>query len=583
MTDELPLGDQVRILWGDVRIISPALDSNPTETLLLSVPLPGIRAVRDKRGNLLERGEMVLCTVTSKREIFETTDQEFMKRGWLASMPQTIPEQRWSADSIKAFVGGASPVPDLWKTFRDVREKFEWYVDFDNQVHGPTVCAVYTLATYFFFLFEYFPYLKLGGEKGVGKTKTGSLFKTMAFNAEIFANASGPAIYRTAQDTRGTMIVDEGEALAEKSDEQLAYLSVLNSGWQRNGKATRVSQDGDRLRVTKWSTYCPKVVCSINGLEEVLGDRAFEIILFRTLDRVKANREVSEGSAEWASVRDELYLTLFRFWDELRELIPSVANPFDFSGRVWNLAKPLVAVARLLDAHRPEGEPSVEAGVASFVREQQEEKAAKAAESFGTTVLIMLRELVKTEGAVGLVKRTGDAPVRIGLKALTEKVREADGSERLDARKVSRALINMELYHDPRRDGSHGETKFEVRPSQLERAWLRLFGRAPPTEATEATEAPKEGLCELCGKPGTLSRTEEGHFACSLCREDLTKTAPEAPQAHLATLKPFVCADCGKECEPFKENFFLKERGHLCRDCFEKRTASRRQPVEGEV
>nr|MDG6969940.1 hypothetical protein [Nitrososphaerota archaeon] len=570
----------------------------------------------DKHGNVAERGEMVLCTVTSKREFFETTEQEFMKRGWLANIPQTLPEQRWSAASIRSYVEGTSQAPDLWALYQALRSKFEWYIDFDNEAHGPTICAVYALASYFFFLFEYFPYLKLGGEKGVGKTKTGSVFECLCFNAEIFAETSAAAIYRTTQDTRGTMVIDEGEGLADKNDEQIAYFSVLNSGWQKNGKATKVSQDGDKLRVTKFSTYCPKVICSINGLEEVLGDRAFEIILFRTLDREKANREVSEDSAEWKAIRDQEYLSLFGHWDELRDLIPTVTNPFDFSGRIWNLAKPLVSVARLVDAHRPAGSPSVEQEVAAFIEQQAKEKEAKGAESFGTTVLLMLKQIVDTEGRSTLTAPSLDHSLRIDLNALTSKVREAEGSEKLSHKEVAKALRNMRLYNEPRRDGPQGGTRFGVTQAQLEAATTRAFGRRFPTEGTEATEGTegqKEGLCELCGKPGTLSKSPAGDFACTVCLKDLggegldpssqtrapampnSETVP-GPEQHdsrsgseqgekrgvdsqgtptppATKLLPWRCYKCGDEMvdakgeADFSYNVFLKGKGHLCRKC----------------
>lgn len=546
--DMLQVGDDVKIILGNVRMIMPALDCNPDETLLLTVPMPGIRTTYDKKGNPEQKGEMVLCTVTDKPEIFETSNHEFMRRGWLAQIPNPILEQRWDAASIQAFLDGKASQVDPWQVYQEVRSKFDRYVDFDNAAYGPAVCAVYTVASYFYFLFEYFPYLKFGGEKGSGKTKTGTIFAALAFNGQIFANASRAVIYRTSQDTRGTMVIDEGESLAYKSEEQAAYMQVLNSGWQRNGYA--ILSDKETLRPTKWSTYCPKVVCSIGGLEDVLGDRAFEIILLKTFNREKANLEVSLASKEWQPVRDMEYLCLLQHWKEVMELVPTVTNDFDFAGRIWNLAKPLMTVARFLDSHRPEeGSSSVEAEVRAFVQLQAKEKVVKAAEGFGSAVLTALREIVHSTIKGGTLDAAQDPYVRIELNLLTEKIREAEAFEKLSPKTVARTLINLGLYNEVRRDGKHGERRFGVRLTQLDQAEARSLGAAKVTDGTTGTDAPDDGKDTPTGQ----FASDRGSVLSSGSAE-ATVESVAGPPPELSSVSPSgpsvlegICAVCGKD------------------------------------
>lgn len=543
--DTIQVGDDVKVILGNVRMIMPALDCNPDETLLLTVPMPGIRTTYDKKGNPEQKGEMVLCTITSKPEIFETSNHEFMKRGWLAQIPNPILEQRWDAASIESFLDGEVSRVDPWHVYQEIRSKFDHYVDFDNATYGPTVCAVYTAASYFYFLFEYFPYLKFGGEKGSGKTKTGTIFAALAFNGQIFANASRAVIYRTAQDTRGTMVIDEGESLAYKSEEQATYMQVLNSGWQRNGYA--ILSDKETLRPTKWSTYCPKVVCSIGGLEDVLGDRAFEIILLRTFNREKANLEVSLASKEWQPLRDMEYLFLLQHWKEVVELIPTVTNTFEFAGRIWNLAKPLIAVARFLDGHRPEGASSVEAEVRAFIQAQAKEKVVKASEGFGSAVLTALREVVHATMKGGTLDAAQDPYVRVELNELTEKIREAEAFEKLSPKTVARTLVNLSLYNEVRRDGKHGERRFGVRPSQLNQAEARLLGGAKATDGTTGTDAPDDGK----DSPAGQSASDGGSVSSSGSAE---MTVPSGADGDIVSGSPSessvetgICAVCGKD------------------------------------
>jgi hypothetical protein len=549
--EEVRVGDDVVILWGNVKIITPALDCNPDETLLLTVPMPGIRTTVDKKGNPEQKGEMVLCTLTDKPEIFEACQHEFMKRGWLAQIPNPILEQRWDADSVRAFLEGRTPAVNPWEVYVAVRSKFDHYVDFANMKNGPTVCAVYTVASYFYFLFEYFPYLKFGGEKGSGKTKTGNIFAALAFNGQIFANASRAVIYRTAQDTRGTMVIDEGESLAYKSEEQAAYMQVLNSGWQRNGYA--ILSDKETLKPTKWSTYCPKIVCSIGGLEEVLGDRAFEIILLRTLNKEKADREVSLTSKEWQPIRDLEYLCLMQHWREMSHLIPTVTNTFEFSGRIWNLAKPLLATARLLDCYRPKDSRGVEAEIQDFVKQQAKEKVVKAAESFAFVVLSALGDIVRDSLKSGTLDASTNPHLRIELSDLRDRVREAEGNPELGSKRIATTLKNLELYKDIKRDGRKGGFRFEVTPSEILEVESRLLGKVSPTEETERpegtegeTHTPEGSAADLgVSKSPSGGSEHSGSSVASLAQRN------SSVDSSVASSEPSVdtglCAVCGKE------------------------------------
>lgn len=566
MSRKLPVGDGVDVILADVKMVSPALDSNPDSVLFVSVPMPGIRTFTDHKGNQSQKGDMILATISDKRfekgrwgkgrEIFEATDEAFISRGLLARIPAPIMEQRWSAKSIEQYLEGKEPQVSPWEVFIAIKEKFDYYIDFADSKYGPTVSSIYILGSYLFFLFEYFPYLKLGGEKGSGKTKTGTIFAALGFNGHLSANSTKAVIYRFAQDTRGLMVIDEGENLMHKSEEQIAYYQVLNSGWERNGFA--ILSDKETLRPTKWSTYCLKIICSIGGLEEVLGDRAFEIILLRTLNKLKADREASLASGEWQPIRDSLYLFTFQHWREIQPLVDSTSNDFDFVGRVWNLAKPLLVIAKLVDKYRPKGEASIEEEIRAFIGDQAREKAAKATESFAATVLNAVETLFLKESGKGTLDEISDAERRISVTDVTKWVKEAEGLEKLSSRRVATTIRNLGIYRDPKRDSPTGGNRFSLTKSELESAKSRVLGgiaeltelteelkNTEHTEHTEGTEGKSDphaspgeaqkiaggseissvasapsassGICELCGKTDSLTRTSDGIYVCAKC------------------------------------------------------------------
>jgi len=440
------LSPGVEVLLGDVRYIFPALDvsAEKEDTLILTVPLPGVREKLGRKGEPTgdKKGDMVLCMVTSERELFECTDEAFMQHGWIGKVPEPLIRQRWSSASLKRFLDGNAETIDGWELYRDIKAKFDEYVDFTGSaLNASALCAIYAISTYFFFMSEYFPYLKIGGAKGVGKTKLGRIFSCLTFNGQIYARTSVPVIYRSAQDSRGCMIIDEAESLDRKSDEFAAYFQVLNSGFYRQGSAALV--DKDSMKVTLLSTYSPKIIISISGLDDVLGDRAFEIILLRTLDRERAGREIKEGGKEWQELRDRLYLFLMQKWREALAVYESL-KPSDFvglEGRFWDLAKPLIAMARVIDG--PSAKTEVEDELLGYLSYELKRKKAQTNESIIGRTLLALNELLGEKE-----KET----IKLGVLREILVSAEGTGSEAwITSKYVARTLKNLELYVNPRK------------------------------------------------------------------------------------------------------------------------------------
>jgi hypothetical protein len=486
------------IIFKEIRMLSPALDCNPQHNVILTVPFVGIRTIEKQKGRSTtfeEQADTILCCITDSREIFEATQKNFLDRGWFAKIPQPILEPRWSMKTLSEFLfDGKESGLSFYDVFKMVREKFEYYVDFGSNTKGATVCAIYTILTYFYFLFEHCPYLKLGGEKGSGKSKTGSVFDALAFNAVMSANHTPATIYRLAQDTRGCMIIDEGEDLAFKSEEKAAYQQVILSGWQRNGFALRT--DKDSMRPVKYSTYCPKIICSIGGLYDVLEDRAFEIILLKALSRDISDRQPVRTSPEWQPIRDAMYFLLMENWKVVMGLAETLKNTFDVRGRLWNLAKPLIGIAQLVDASS-KGATNILNDVVGFIREQQQEKQSKAEASITFSILSCLQSILEVKN----LDQDGNPNLerRVELSKLLELVRAKEGDQpnpvtgryAISSKRISGTLANLKLYKDPYRDGDSGGYRFSISLSNLLEVKQRLSVTERP-ELPESTELPKQ-------------------------------------------------------------------------------------------
>lgn len=499
------VGDYTAI-FDNLRPIHPALDYNPDDKIILAVPIH--TTDRENRQSLSP------WIITSDHDFFVANEDQFLNHGMFAKVPQSLSDQRWNSESLYQFIDGMNTLVNPYEVYRSIKEKFDWYIDFVGTGNVSTLCALYVIGTYFFFLFDYYPYLKIGGVQHVGKSKTGTLLATMAFNGDIFANSSAPAIYRAAEDTRATMVIDEAEGLAYKSEERLAYFQILNSGFQADGKAHKV--DKDTMRVERFSTYSPKVIIAIGGLDEVLSERAFEIILQMSDNEELKAREVRTKSAEFQPTRDSLYLLLMQSWKEVREIGESLnQSPIEgIGGRIWNLAKPLITIARFIDRYAPEGERVIEKEISDYIKGEAERKAAAFQETKASTVLHALYEEIRNK--MNVQDSNGEnhqwSVKLVGLrKAILRMEVLPDDYEGWKSKEITRILRNLHMYNAPSRTGRGYEFRVSMKEvkAQAQRYKIELEPREGEKEKDEGQEKAPSSLFYYSKSDGENEHDED--------------------------------------------------------------------------
>jgi hypothetical protein len=501
-TEYLKMENGNRVYFQRPLVLYPALDSNPTETLILTVPLKSdlfIEGRPDSKGNTETElvKDVALYTITDKAEIFSCTREEFYKRNWLVKIPDPIIDQRWSpggGTGVQAFLFGKAPTISAAAVYRRLEAEFGRYVDMSSPLvdgaHESNVaaCALYTILSYFFFVFEYIPYLKLSGAKGSAKSKVCRIFKAAGFNAALSHNIRKTTVYRYVQDSRGLLIVDEAENMAFQTENNNELLSVLNSGWERIGNVSLT--DPETMQLKPWSTFSPKIISSINPVYEVLADRCFELRMFKTTNKSKSDSEVDPASEDWWRVRDELYLLLMQRWRDVQALAKSVSNTYGFSGRTWNLAKPLLVMARLVDkdADQAIAEPLIK----KFLDNQARAKQTAAEDSLQGTVLLVVEELLSAET---LSNEGDDYRFTLPLETVSNRVREIEHTDKLRNKRVAAMLTDLGLYRNPSRGTKTGGVAFQVSKADLEQARARR-SVTEATEATDVTEVKRRGVPE---------------------------------------------------------------------------------------
>lgn len=162
------------------------------------------------------------------------------------------------------------------KLIDEIREMVESVYYFrDSNV--PKVIALWIYGTYFYTMFGAYPYLELSGRKGSGKSTLDTILTHLSLNARMSASATPAAIYRSLNIMGGTVVLDEMEGIFDKSkNDSSDWGPILKTGYsQAAGLVLRM--DMELGEVKNFCVYGPKVISSINGMDDVLRDRSITI------------------------------------------------------------------------------------------------------------------------------------------------------------------------------------------------------------------------------------------------------------------------------------------------------------------
>ena len=222
------------------------------------------------------------------------------------------------------------------------------YVVFDDA--SADAVALWCLGTHAFNTFAIFPRLAITSpEPRCGKTTLLDAIERLVPRPLAAANITAPALFRTIEAARPTLLLDEADTFA-KDNEDLR--GVLNSGHRRNGMVIRIVEAGGDYEPRQFSTWAPIALASIGSLPATVMDRSVVIALRRRrpdepaeslrLDRPNGLDELARMAARWAA--DHLH--------PLRDADPAVpASIFNRAADNW---RPLLAIAEAAGGEWPE-------------------------------------------------------------------------------------------------------------------------------------------------------------------------------------------------------------------------------------
>jgi len=139
--------------------------------------------------------------------------------------------------------------------------------------------ALWTLAAYNFELFPITPRLAVvSPEMRCGKSSLLRLLKALVPKALGVENITAPALFRTIELARPTLIIDEADTFLAENPE---LRGIINSGHARDGQVVRLVPVGDDFEPRSFSTWCPLAIAAIGKLPPTILDRSVVIAMRR--------------------------------------------------------------------------------------------------------------------------------------------------------------------------------------------------------------------------------------------------------------------------------------------------------------
>jgi len=192
----------------------------------------------------------------------------------------------------------------LRDAYFNIQELLKTYCDLKEDDYN--IIALWIIGTYFHEQFETYPFLFLNAMKGSGKTRTLKLITKLSKDGEVQASLTEAVLFRT----KGTLGLDEFEGITRRGSENLREL--LNTAYKKGTRIKRVKQiktpEGTQYGIEEFDVYRPIVMANIWGMEEVLGDRCYYVILERSNNaRITKLMEIYENEEIFQKTKELLF------------------------------------------------------------------------------------------------------------------------------------------------------------------------------------------------------------------------------------------------------------------------------------
>jgi len=246
------------------------------------------------------------------------------------------------------------PVPETWPETVDggtllseiVATIKRFVVCFDETA---IAAALWIVMTWFVDVIQVAPLAVITApEKRAGKSTLLEVFGLLCNRPLQCSNITPSALFRTIEEYRPTLLIDEVDTFARDNDE---LRGVLNSGHKRGGAFT-IRTVGEDHRPKRFNVWGAKALAGIGALPDTIMDRAIKLELRRKKpgETVGRLRHVKPG------LFDDLTAKLARFADDNRETMRTARPrlPAFLNDREMDNWEPPLAIADIAGGDWPQ-------------------------------------------------------------------------------------------------------------------------------------------------------------------------------------------------------------------------------------
>ncbi len=235
----------------------------------------------------------------------------------------------------------------------NIKEKFEYYIKLSHELEY-VVATCFVLGTYLFPLFSYFGYLIITGEKGAGKGTCLDLLYRMCWNpTKKYISATEAVLFRTIQDQRPTLLIDEYHRAIKNESSGNAIISILESGYEKDGVVPRMECGPDgTFKKMEYPVYCPKAVVTREPVEA--DDKGIKITVPKvTGDVLYSKRKIElEKDQFFEDVRIKIMKWMPYHDAEVLDAYTHIEPTYKLGGRDFQVWAPLLSIAKVAFPNR---------------------------------------------------------------------------------------------------------------------------------------------------------------------------------------------------------------------------------------
>ena len=291
----------------------------------------------------------------TKKKLLLPIDDSFLKENFAIDVLSEWPDNRWPYQDLQKWKKETKLV-DPKELYQLHDQTLSTYLDFES-APDYTYFNLWNIGTYFYELFDAYPYNDFTGTKRAGKSKSLELQKHVCFNSLMTADISGSATFRVIQGIGATVLLDETEQFKNQKNEQAQQVrTLLMQGFLRDQHAVRSEgkAKGGFIPVL-FNLFSPKSLAHINSFDEVLEERCIPQIMRRSKNKEMLRTWVDKKNPAFKKIRSFCYRLFLDYADEINGLQVEARKLLNVNGRELLIWTPIITLALFFEKYGVKG------------------------------------------------------------------------------------------------------------------------------------------------------------------------------------------------------------------------------------